>query len=321
VELPRRQFLHLAVAITVLPAAAARALDYPTRPVRLVVGYAPGFPPDIIARVVGQWLSERLPQAVVVDNRPGAASNIASEIVAKSPPDGYTLLFIVSTNAVNATLYQHPNFDFARDLVPFASIGGTPYVITVNPSFPPKTVPELVAYTKANPGKTNMASGGVGSSPHVSGELFKMMTGASWIHVPYRTNFLPDLLGGQVQLAFPSIGHVIEFIRNGQLRALAVTSPIRSDVLPHIPAVAEFVPGYAATGWYGISAPAGTPADITTKINAEVSAAVADPKLRAQLAGLGIEPRSMTSAEFSKFVTDETEKWAKVIKFAGMKPD
>jgi tripartite-type tricarboxylate transporter receptor subunit TctC len=322
-KLPRRRFLHLAAAAAALPAFSrtASALDYPTRPVHIVVGYPPGISPDIIARLMGQWLSDRLGQQFVIDNRPGAANNIGTEIVARAQPDGYTLLIAVSGNAINATLYQNLNFNFARDIVPVASIGATPFVITVNPAFPAKTVPELIAYAKANPGKINVATAGVGTGPHVAGELFKMMTGVDLLHVPYRGNYMSDLLGGQVQLAFTPIAQSIEYIRDGKLHAVAVTTATRSDALPDVPAVGELVPGYAASGWYGICAPKDTPAAIIEKLNTEITAGVTDANMKARFLRLGVEPRSMTSGEFGKFIADETEKWAKVIKFAAMKAD
>jgi len=320
--LRRREFLRLAAGAAALPALprTAGAIDYPTRPVHIVVGYAPGIAPDIIGRLIGQRLAERLGQQFIVDNRPGAASNIGTEVVAKASPDGYTLLVAVSTNAINATLYQNLSFNFTRDLVPVAGIGGTPFVVTANPEFPPKTVPELIAHAKANPGKINMASSGVGTGPHVSFELFKMMTGVDIVHVPYRTSYMPDLLGGQISLAFSPMAQVIPFIRDGRLRALAVTPASRSDVLPDVPALAEFLPGYAASGWYGLCAPKGTPADVIAKLSAEITAVVAEPALRARLVDLGVEPRPMSTAEFGQFIADETEKWAKVIRFAALRP-
>jgi tripartite-type tricarboxylate transporter receptor subunit TctC len=320
--LRRREFLRLAAGAAALPALprAARAIDYPNRPVHIVVGYAPGIAPDIIGRLVGQRLSERLGQQFIVDNRPGAASNIGTEVVAKAAPDGYTLLVAVSTNAINATLYQNLSFSFTRDLVPVAGIGGTPFVVTANPEFPPKTVPELIAHAKANPGKINMASSGVGTGPHVAFELFKMMTGVDIVHVPYRANYMPDLLAGQVSLTFSPMATVIPFVRDGRLRAIAVTPAARSDALPDVPALAEFLPGYAASGWYGICAPKGTPAEVIAKLSAEITATVAEPALRARLVDLGIEPRPMATAEFGQFIADETEKWAKVIRFAALRP-
>jgi tripartite-type tricarboxylate transporter receptor subunit TctC len=322
-KLPRRKFLRLAAGAAALPAVPriARAQSYPTRPVHIVVGYPAGLNPDIIARLVGQPLSERLGQQFIIDNRPGAASNIGTEIVVRAPPDGYTPLMAVSTNAINATLYDNLNFTFIRDIAPVAYVGGAPAVMVVNPSVPAKTVPEFIAYAKANPGKINMASPGVGTAPHVCGELFKMMTGVDLLHVPYRGNPLPDLLGGQVQVAFLFIPVMIELVRTSKLRALAVTSATRSDTLPDVPAVGEFVPGYEATGWYGIVAPKNTSIDIIEKLNKEINAVVADPDMKTRLVGLGVQPMSMTPVEFGKFIGDEIDKWAKVIKFANIKVD
>jgi tripartite-type tricarboxylate transporter receptor subunit TctC len=322
-ELPRREFLHLAVGATALTLAprSASALDYPTRPVHVVVGFPPGLSPDIIARLVAQSVSERLGQQFIVDNRPGAASNIGTEVVAHATPDGYTLLLIVSANAINATLYQHLNFNFAHDLTPVGSIGRTPFVIVVNPQFPVKSVPELIAYAKANPGKLNVASAGVGTGPHVACELFKMMTGTDMVQVPYKGSYMTDLLGGQIPMAFAPIVQIIEDVRAGKLIALGVTTPTRSDAAPNIPAIAEFVPGYAAAGWYGMCAPAGTPDEIIDKLNAAISAAVTDPALKTKLLGQGIETVAMPVNAFKKYVTDEIAKYAKVITATGMKAD
>ena len=321
-KLPRRKFLLSAASTAALLAVSriARAQDYPSRTARIVVGYPAGNAPDIIARLMGQWLSERLGQQFVIDNRPGAANNIGTEIVAKVPPDGYTLLMAVSGNTINAMLYTNLNFSFVRDIVPIASIGHTPFVIVVNPAFPAKTIPDLIAYAKANPGKINMATAGVGTGPHVSGELFQMMTGVRFVHVPYRGNYLPDLLGGQVPLTFSPTAQIIEYVKDGRLRALGVTTAMRSAALPDVPAIGEFVPGCVASGWYGICAPTGTPAGIIAKLNAEISAGIADADLKARLLALGVEPMPMTPAEFGKFIAEETEKWAKVIKFADIKP-
>jgi len=319
-KLPRRQFLHWATAAAAFPSltGVASALDYPTRPVHIVVSFPPGGAPDIIARLVGQWLSERLGQQFFVDNRPGAAGNIGTEIVAKSPPDGYTLFMAVSTTAVNAALYTNLNFNFTRDITPVASIGGTPFVMAFNPSFPAKTIPEFIAFAKANPGKVNMASQGIGTTPHVCGEMFKMMTGVDFIHVPYRANLMPDLLAGQVHFYFSPMPQAIEYVRDGRLRALGVTTATRAEALPDIPGIGEFVPGYVAVGWLGICAPTGTPTVVVDKLNAEISAGVADPNLKARLIALGVEPIARTPAEFGKFIADEIEKWTKVIKFAGI---
>jgi tripartite-type tricarboxylate transporter receptor subunit TctC len=322
-KLPRRKFLHLAAGAAALPISSriARAQVYPTRPVRIVVGFPAGGAPDIVARLMGQGLSERLGQQFVIENRPGAASNIGTEIVVKASPDGYTLLMVVATNTVNATLYTNLNFNFIRDIGPVASIAGTSYAILVNQSFPVKTVPEFIAYAKTNPGKINMASAGSGSGPHVAGELFKMMTGVDLVHVPYRGSYWPDLLSGQVQVAFAPMPSSTGYIQAGTLRALAVTSAARSEALPNIPTVSEFVPGYEAIGWYGLGTPKDTPPGIIDKLNNESNAVLADPTMKARLFTLGAEPMPMTSAGFGKFMSDETEKWAKVIKFAGIKPD
>jgi tripartite-type tricarboxylate transporter receptor subunit TctC len=317
----RRKVLQLAVGATALTLAPrrARALDYPTRPVHIVVGFAAGLSPDIIARLIGQSVSERLGQQFIVDNRPGAASNIGTEVAAHAAPDGYTLLLTVSANAINATLYQHLNFSFARDLTPVGAIGRTPFVIVVNPQLPVKSVPELIAYAKANPGKVNIASAGVGTGPHVACELFKMMTGTDMVQVTYKGSYMTDLLGGQIPIAFAPIVQIIEDVRAGKLIALGVTTPTRSAAAPDIPAIAEFVPGYAAAGWYGMCAPAGTPDEIVEKLNAAISAGVTDPALKAKLLGQGVETAAMPVAEFKKFVTAEIAKYAKVIEFAGIK--
>ncbi len=323
-KLPRRNFLHLAAGAAALPAISrvAFAKTYPSRPVHLFVGFPPGGPGDIIARLMGQWLSERLGQQFIIENRPGAAGNVGTEAVVRATPDGYTLLLATSSNAINATLYDTLNFNFIHDVVPVAGISSEPCVMEVNPSFPAKTVPEFIAYAKANPGKINMASAGNGSMPHVAGELFKMMTGVDMIHVPYRgaAPALTDLLGGQVQVMFDLIVSSIAHIRAGRLRALAVTGATRSEELPDIPTVAEFVPGYEATAWQGIGAPKGTPADIVGKLNQAINAGLADHNMKTRLADLGAAPMLMTSGKFGKFIANETEKWAKVIKFAHIKP-
>jgi tripartite-type tricarboxylate transporter receptor subunit TctC len=323
VKLPRRQFLHLAAGAAALPALSrfARAQTYPTRPVHIVAGVPAGLAPDILARLTGQRLSERLSQQFVIDNRPGAGTNIGTEAVVRAAPDGYTLLLVTPANAINAALYPNLNFNFIRDTVPIASICLAPFVMVVNPSLPAKTVPEFIACAKANPGKINMASAGNGTPPHVFGELFKMMTGVDLVHVPYRSSYVPDLLGGQVQLAFGSVPAWIEFIRTGKVRALAVTPSKRLDALPDVPAMAEFVPGYDASSWDGISAPKNTPTEIVGKLNNEISAVVADPGFGARLAALGNVPMLMRPADFGKFIVEETEKWAKVVRFAGIKPE
>jgi tripartite-type tricarboxylate transporter receptor subunit TctC len=321
--LPRRHFLGLIAGAAALPIApyAAWALDYPTRPVRVIVGFPAGIGPDITGRLMGQWLSDHLGQQFVVDNRPGASSNIGTELAAKAAPDGYTLLVTVSTNAINATFYKNLAFDFTKDLVPVGFIGATPFVMVVPPSFPAKTVPEFIAYAKANPGKINLASQGVGTSPHVAGEMLMMLTDIKLVHVPYRDNLVPDLLSGQVHLYFSPLPQVIQFVRDGRLRALAVTSAKRTEALPDVPALAEFVSGYEASGWYGMSAPAGTPAEIIDKLNKEMNAGLADLAVKGKLLAIGVEPKPMTPAEFGKFTAEEIDKWAKVVKFANIKAE
>jgi tripartite-type tricarboxylate transporter receptor subunit TctC len=320
-KLPRRRFLHLATGAAALPALSrsAWALDYPTRPVRVVVGLPPGAAADTIARFVGQWLSEQFGQQFVIENRPGAGGNIGTEVVVRASPDGYTLLMAVTGNALNATLYEKLNFNFIRDIAPVASIAVTTYVMVVNPSVPASTLPEFIAYAKANPGKINMASTGNGSGTHVFGELLKMMTGINLVHVPYRASFYPDLLGGQVQVAFVTTVSSIAYIRTGKLRALAVTTATRSGALPDIPTMGEFVPGYEASGWEGIGAPKNTPVEIIDKLNKTINAALANPKIKTRFADLGAEPTPMTPAEFGKFIVEYTEKWGKVIRTAGIK--
>jgi tripartite-type tricarboxylate transporter receptor subunit TctC len=324
-RLCRRQFLHLAAGATTLPAVSriARAQIYPTRPVRIIVGFPAGGVTDITARVTGQWLSERLGQQFVIENRPGAATNIATEAVIRAPADGYTLLLANATNAINATLYERLNFDFIRDVVPIASIVETPFVMVVNPSFSAKTVPEFIEYAKANPGKLSMASAGSGSAPHVAGELFKMMADINMPHVPYRGDApaITDLIGGQVQVYFATMGGSIEYIRGGKLRPLAVTTTTRSAALPDIPTMADFLPGYEATAWLGLVAPKNTPADIAEKLNEEINTALADPRTKARFAELGLTVLPGSRADFEKLIANDTEKWAKVIKFAGAKPD
>jgi tripartite-type tricarboxylate transporter receptor subunit TctC len=320
---PRRKLLQLAAGAAALAAVprAAWPQAYPSRPVRFIVGFPAGNAPDIIARLVGQWLSERLGQQFVIENRPGAASNIATEAALSAPADGYTLLMIVLTNVLNATLYSNLKFDFMRDMVPVAAIADAPYVMVVNPSVPAKTIPEFIAYAKANPGRINMASGGNGSSSHIFGELFKLMAGVDLVHVPYRGSFMPDLLAGQVQMTINPIPQATEYVANGKLRGLAVTTAQRLPALADIPTVAEFVPGYVATGWYGLCVPRNTPAEIVNALNAAMNAALADPKAKARLSALGVQPMSMTPAQFAKFVADDFEKWGKVIKSTGIKPD
>lgn len=321
----RRIFLQLATSAAVLPAVSrvAKGEAYPTRPVRIVAGYAPGGGVDIAARLMGQWLSERLGQSFIVENKPGAASNIATEYVIRSPADGYTLQLIDTTGAINATLYGNLSFNFIRDMAPVAGILSVPNILMVHSSVPARTVPELIAYAKANPGKVNVASAGTGTSPHLSCELFKMMAGVDMVHVPYRgmAPALNDLLGGQVQASFATASASIQYVTAGKLKALAVTTASRSEVLPDVPAVAEFLPGYSATTWYGLGAPRNTPAPIIDTLNREVNAALADPKMSARLATLSGTLLPGSSVDLAKFIADETEKWGKVIRLAGIKPE
>jgi tripartite-type tricarboxylate transporter receptor subunit TctC len=323
-KLSRREFLHLAAGSTALPAASpvASAQAYPTRPVRLVAGFAPGGGTDIMARLTAQWLSERLGQPFIVENRPGAGSSLAAELVVKAPPDGYTLLMAGLANAVNATLYDKLSFNFSRDTAPVAAVVSTPNVMVVNPLFPAKTVPEFIAYGKARPGEINMASAGVGSATHMTGELFKMMTGLDMPHVPYRGTApaTTDLLGGQVQVIFADIS-AIEFVKAGKLRALAVTSATRSQALPDTPTVGEFVPGYEASAWYGVVAPRDTPAEIVDKLNREINNILAESSVQARLAELGGTASPGSPADFGRLIADDTGKWAKVVKFSGAKPE
>ena len=324
-KLLRRQFLRLAAGAAAVPAVSriARAEAYPTRPVRWIIGYPPGGSADITARLMGQWLSERLGQPFVIESRPGAGTNIATETVVRAPPDGYTLLLVAPANAINATLYDKLSYDFIRDIAPVAGLIRFPNVIVVNSSVPAKTVPELIAYAKANPGKLNMASSGNGSTIHVSGELFKMMTGINMVHVPYRGGApaLIDMISGQVQVMFDNLPTSIAFIRSGKLRPLAVTTTTRSELLPDLPTVADFVPNYEASAWYGVGVPKGTPHEIIDKLNKEINAILVDPKVKARLAELGAWAILGSSADFGKLVADETEKWAKVVKFSGAKVD
>jgi tripartite-type tricarboxylate transporter receptor subunit TctC len=324
-KVPRRRFLYLAAGVAALPAVSrfACAQAYPTRPVRLVDGYPAGGSADILARLMGQWLSERLGQPFIIENRPGANTNIATEAVVRASADGYTLLYVTPANAINATLYESLNFNFIRDIAPVASLVRVPSVMEPTPSFPAKTVPEFIAYAKANPGKINMASGGNGSTAHVFGELFKMMTGVNMVHVPYRGSApaLTDLLGGQVQVLFDPIPSSIEYIRAGKLRALAVTTATRSEAMPDVPTVGDFVKGYDASAWQGIGTPKNTPVEIVERLNKEINAALADPGMRARLADLGYTAFSSSPAEFGRLIADETEKWGKVVKFAGIKPE
>ena len=320
-KLLRRQFLHLVAGAVALPALSRTswALDYPTRSVRIVVGFPAGTSSDIVARLIAQWLSERLGQQFVVENRPGAGTNVATETVVQASPDGYSLVWVTQTNAINGTLYHSLKFNFIQDIQPVAGVIRVPTVMMVNPSVPAKTVPEFIAYAKANPGKINMSSPGIGSANHVLGELFQMMAGVKLIHVPYRGSQFPDLLSGQVQITFNPLPSSLNFIQTGKLRALAVTSATRQAALPDVPTVGEFVPGYEGTAWFGIGAPKNTPKEIVDKLNQEINTGLADPKLKARLEELGGVPMSMTPADFGKFITDETEKWGKVVKFADLK--
>ena len=323
-KLPRRNFLHLAAGAAGLSALSriASAQSYPTRPVRLIAGFPPGGSVDITARLIGQWLSERLGQQVVIENRPGAAGNIGSETALNSPADGYTLLLCGVANAISTTLYDKLNYNF-RDIAPVAAVSRAPNVMVVHPSVPAKTVPEFISYAKANPGTINMASSGVGTSIHLSGELFKLMAGVNMQHVPYRGSgpMLTDLLAGQVQIAFDNLQSSMPHVRAGKLRALAVTTATRSEVLPDIPTVAEFVPGYEVSTWNGVCAPKNTPDGIVDRLNREINAGLADPKIKARLADIAASPLPGSRADYSKLIADETEKWAKVIKSAGIKPE
>jgi tripartite-type tricarboxylate transporter receptor subunit TctC len=324
-KLPRRRFLHLAAGAAVLPAAAriAWAQTYPSRPVRFMVGFGAGGAPDILARLMGQWLSDRIGQPFVVENRVGGSSGIATEAVVQAAPDGQTILLASLANVVNATLYDKLNYNFIRDIAPVGGISRDPNVMVVVPSFPAKTVPEFIAYAKANPGKINMASPGIGSTPHMAGELFKFMTGIDMAHVAYRGSppAITDLLAGQVQVYFAPISASIEYIKAGKLRPLGVTTAKRADALPDVPAVAEFVPGYEAVAFYGIGAPKNTPPEIVDKLNKEINAGLADATLKKRFADLGSVPFPGSPADFGKLIADETEKWAKVIKFANIKPE
>jgi tripartite-type tricarboxylate transporter receptor subunit TctC len=325
VKLPRRTFLHLAASAAALPAMSriASAQTYPTRPVHCIVGFPAGGPNDIVARLIGQSLSERLGQQFVIENRPSVGGIIGAEVVVNAPPDGYTLLIFGAPQAISTSLYDNLNFNLVRDITPVAGIVRVALVMEVNPAVPARTVPELIAYAKANPGKLNLASGGTGTTVHVCGELFKMMTGVNMVLVRYRGGApaLTDLLGGQVQVLFDPIPASIEYIRTGKLRALAVTTATRSDALTDIPTVGEFVPGFEASTWYGVGAPRNTPAEIIDKLNVAINSAIADPKLKARFADLGGAALAGSPSDFGKLIADETEKWAKVIKFAGIKPD
>jgi tripartite-type tricarboxylate transporter receptor subunit TctC len=325
-KLQRRRFLHLVAGVAGAAALPriARAQAYPTRPVRIIVGFAAGSAPDIIARLMGQSLSNRFGQQFIIDNKPGAGTNIATEVVVRAPPDGYTLLWVTAPNAINATLYDKLNFNFIRDIAPVASTVRLPNVIVVNPSVPAKTVPEFIAYAKANPGKINMASSTIGGTDYLSGELFKVMAGIDVANVPYRGGgaaLFTDLLSGQVQVVFPALPAAIGYIRAERLRALAVTTTTRSDAMPDIPTVSDFLPGYEASSWNGVGAPKNTAAEIVDKLNKEINAALADPNMKARLAELGGMALAGSPADFGKLVADETEKWAKVIRAANIKAD
>ncbi len=321
--LPRRRFLALAAGIAAWPAASrrARAQSYPAKPVRVIVGFPAGNSPDMITRLTCQFLSEKLGQQFVVENRPGAGSTIATEAALNAPADGYTLLGIVMSNTINASLYPNLKYDFGRDLAPVASIADAPYLVVVNTDLPAKTIPEFIDYARANPGKIMMASGGTGTSTHVIGEMFKMMAKVDLVHVPYRGNYMPDLISGQVQVSFAPIPQSIEFVKSGKLRALAVSTANRIPSLPDVPTIGEFLPGFSADGWYGLGAPKSTPPEIVDRLNQAVNAGLADPKLKAQLAGLGVDPLPMTPADFGRFIAADIDKWAKVVKFAGIKPE
>jgi tripartite-type tricarboxylate transporter receptor subunit TctC len=322
-KLPRRKFLHLAAGAALLPAVSriARAQTYPARPVRLVVGYAAGGGTDIAARLIGQWLSERIGQQFAIENRPGATTNIGTEVVVRASPDGYTLLMATASNAINATLYARLGFNFINDVAPVAGMMRVPQVMVVNPLFPAKTVPDFIAYARANPGSINFGSAGAGGTDHMAGELFKMTAGVALTHVPYRgaAPALTDLLGGQLQVIFSSLPSAIEYVRAEKLRALAVTSARRSDALPEIPAVAELFPGYEASQWYGVSAPKMTPAAIVDKLNKEINAALNDAKMQGRIADLGGTPLPGSASDFGSLIAADTEKWSKVVKLAGLK--
>jgi tripartite-type tricarboxylate transporter receptor subunit TctC len=324
-KLPRRTFLHLAAGAAALPAVSgiARAQVYPTRPVRVIVGFPAGGPLDMLARLMGQWLSERLGQQFVIENRPGAATNIATEAVVKARPDGYTILMVATTNTINATLYDKLNFNFIRDIAPVAGVIRGSLVMVVNPSVPAKSVPEFIAYAKANPGKLTMASAGTGTVGHIAGELFKMRAGVDMVHLPYRGGApaLTDMFGGQVQVYFGPAPESLEHIRAGKLRALAVTTATGLEVLPDIPTMAQFLPGYEASFWFGVGAPKATPAEIVAKLNKEINAGLADPKIKARLADLGGDVLALSPADFGKFIADETEKWGNVIRALNIKAE
>ncbi len=322
-ELRRRQFLHLAAGAAASPLAArmAAADGYPARPVHMIVGFPPGNAPDIIARLAAQWLTDRLGQQFVVDNRPGAGSNIGTESVVRAAPDGYTILADVLSNVLNQSLYRHLSFDFIRDIAPVAMLANAPYVVLVTNGLPVESIPEFVAYAKAHPGKINYASGGIGTSSHIFGALFAMTAGIDLVHVPYRTNYMSDLIGGQVQAVVNPIPQSMEFVKDGKVRALAVTTHARLDALPDLPTVNEFLPGYEAVGWYGIGAPRDTPTAIVGTLNAAVNAALDQPAAKSRLAALGVEPMRMSPAQFATFTAAENDKWGKVIRAADIRLD
>jgi tripartite-type tricarboxylate transporter receptor subunit TctC len=316
----RRQLIRLTAGSVLVP-QTLRADTYPSRPGRLIVGFPAGTSSDIVSRLTAQWLSERLGQQFIVDNRPGAGTNLAADAVAHAEPDGYTLLWVTQTNAINATLYGNLNFDFIRDIAPVAGIMRVPAVMMENPSVTAKTLPEFIAYAKANPGKINMSSPGIGTINHVAGELFKMMAGVDMVHIPYRTSQFPDLLAGQVQVTFNPLPASLDFVRSGKLRALAVTSAERSAALPDVPAIAEFLPGYEATAWFGLGVQAATPVEIIAKLNAAMNAGLADLQFKGHLVDLGGSALTMSPGEFKSFIAAEVQKWAKVVKFSGAKPE
>jgi len=320
-ERPRRDVLRLLAGAAALAGLGRRAsaAGYPSRPVRLIVPYPAGGAPDIVARLISKWLTERFGQQFIVDNRTGAGGNLGTEMVAKAAPDGYTLLHAVSTNVVNVTLYEHLNYNFIRDLAPIGMIATVPFALLIYPGFPAQTLADFIAYAKANPGKVNMATQGIGTTPHICGELLQMMAGIRFVHVPYRVNLMPDLLAGQVHIYFSPLPQAIAFIKDGRLRALGVTTTTRVHALPDVPAIAEVVPGYEALGWHGLCAPKDLPSDVIDTLNGALAAVVADPEMKTRLDDLGVTPMRTTPAEFGRFIVDETEKWAKVVKFANIR--
>jgi len=322
-NIPRRGFLHLGAAAATLPISCRLALadTYPSRPVHMIADIPAGLAPDVLARLIAAPLSQRLGQDIVVEDKPGAGGNVGAEYVIHAAPDGYTLLVMISGNAANAALYPNLDFNFVRDIVPVAFLGYTPFVVVLHPSIPATTIPELVAYAKANPGKLNFASQGAGTAPHLAFELFKMMTGVNMVHVPYRVSYLPDLLAGQVQLAFATAPPVLGYIHSGKLHALGVTSAKRMEALPEVPTIAESLPGYEGSGWAGVGAPPGTPADIVETLNKNINPIIADPAFKARAVALGAEPEPMTPPQFGALIKDAAQKWAKVIAYANIKVD